>query len=70
MNLRSTYSTLIFAAAATIVQPAFSAETTRKFATSDSSKQRIVIIDQNGVWRFQDFKRFGNALTNSQILFE
>jgi outer membrane protein assembly factor BamB len=48
MILRSTFIALIFAAAATIVQPAFSAETTRRFAASDSSKQRIAIINQKG----------------------
>jgi len=46
MILRSACITLIFDAAATIVQPAFSAETTRLFAMSDSSKQRIVIINR------------------------
>ena len=39
---------LIFALAATIVQPAISAETTRRFAASDSSKKRIAIIDKKG----------------------
>ena len=48
MILRSTFLTLIFAAAATIVQPAFSAGITRRFAASDSSKQRIAIVNQKG----------------------
>ena len=48
MIRRSLLTALIFALAATIVQPAISAETTRRFAASDSSKKRIAIIDKKG----------------------
>lgn len=48
MIRRSMVTALIFALAATIVQPAISAETTRRFAASDSSKKRIAIIDKKG----------------------
>ena len=48
MILQSACIALISDAAATIVLPAFSAETTRRFAAPDPSKQRIVIINRPG----------------------